>query len=102
MQRLAVHELRAYRERISVDTQLADMAALSRWTAEIRFSAIQAPMALITGEQDILLENHRRMHRVAPHASMIILPKVGHLMLLEDPTAITKAIANWIASFPPA
>ncbi|MBI3743186.1 MAG: alpha/beta fold hydrolase [Chloroflexi bacterium] len=92
--------LRDYRARIPLESQLADMAAMSQWSNEARFAETGCPIALITGDRDMLLDAHKRMHGLAPHATMVVLPRLGHLMVLEQPGAIADAIARWLATLP--
>jgi pimeloyl-ACP methyl ester carboxylesterase len=68
--------------------------------ADRQNALIHAPPAtlILCGAEDRLCppERHDMMHRLAPHATRIDVPDAGHLPTLEQPTATTAALVEWI------
>jgi 3-oxoadipate enol-lactonase len=56
--------------------------------------AIACPALVITGDEDAIIPvgDAEAMHRGIPNASLVVLPRIGHLSNLEDPGAWSRAV----------
>ncbi|MET9171518.1 alpha/beta fold hydrolase [Streptomyces sp. SCPE 10] len=62
---------------------------------------IDVPVAVLVGEHDVVeppqvLREHLLPH--IPHASLTTVPGTGHLLPVEAPTAVAKAVADFLVS----
>ena len=65
-----------------------------------RYPNIRVPVAIITGDSDLIVpakENAHRLHEALPHSELIILEKTGHQILFTRPGAVIEAV-NRVAS----
>lgn len=60
------------------------------------------PMLFIAAEDDkvIAAEQVRRMADAVPQARLSVVPRAGHLVPIEQPSAISRLLADWISSEP--
>lgn len=74
-------------------------AIMGRPDASRGLADMPAPTLVLCGEQDQITppEQHREMARLAPRATLRILPRCGHMSTLEQPEAVTAALASWLA-----
>lgn len=58
----------------------------------------KGPTLILCGEEDKLCPVHRHtlLHDLMPHATLIIMPHVGHLPTLENPDKTTAALQGWL------
>jgi len=60
-----------------------------------RYPNIRVPVAIITGDSDLIVpakENAHRLHEALPHSELIILEKTGHQIPFTRPEAVIEAI----------
>ncbi|MCX5493456.1 alpha/beta hydrolase [Kaistia dalseonensis] len=83
------------------DRTVHDVMAM--WYSEPDFQPdelgrITTPTVIADGEHDqaILPEHTRNLARLIPGAKLVILPKVGHAGLLEDPAAFNKVMMDFL------
>jgi pimeloyl-ACP methyl ester carboxylesterase len=60
-----------------------------------RYSELDLPMAILTGDSDLIvapLENAHRLHQALPASNLIELPRTGHQIPFTHPEAVIKAI----------
>ncbi len=60
-----------------------------------RYPNIRVPVAIITGDSDLIVpakENAHRLHETLPHSELIILEKTGHQIPFTRPEAVVEAI----------
>src|SRR5205807_4577094 len=60
-----------------------------------RYPNIRVPVAIITGDSDLIVpakENAHRLHEALPHSELIILEKTGHQIPFTRPVAVVEAI----------
>lgn len=75
-------------------------AQLARPDATPTLPTITVPTLLLTGTGDTLCTPaiHHEMARLIPGATLIILPRCGHLSTLEQPAAVNAALRAWLAA----
>jgi pimeloyl-ACP methyl ester carboxylesterase len=60
-----------------------------------RYSEIHVPVAIVTGDSDLIVpaaENAHRLHQALPKSHLNILPKTGHQIPVTRPQAVVDAI----------
>ena len=61
----------------------------------LRYPNIRVPVAILTGDSDLIVpakENAHRLHETLPHSELIILEKTGHQIPFTRPEAVVEAI----------
>lgn len=73
-------------------------ALLHRRDALDGLSALEAPVLLVCGANDLLCppDYHETMSRVIPHNSLHVIPEAGHFMTLEAPRQTTRILCDWL------
>jgi pimeloyl-ACP methyl ester carboxylesterase len=58
------------------------------------------PMLFVAAEDDKVIpaEQVRRMADAVPQARLSVVPRAGHLVPIEQPEAVARLLADWIAS----
>lgn len=79
------------------DAQIA--ALLGRSEQASLLPRIACPTLVITGELDAWSPpaRHREIAAALPNSTVVIVPGAGHMLPLEAPEAVNKAIADWLA-----
>lgn len=74
-------------------------ALLRRPDAEPVLRQLSAPLLLLCGEQDRWSppERHRAMQALRPDATLVLVDDCGHMSPVEQPAAVTAALAAWLA-----
>lgn len=88
-------------ERRSVEVFDAQIRALlDRPDAAPLLPRIACPTLLLTGEQDAWSPPaaHRAMHEAVPGSRLVVVPDCGHMSTMEQPAAVTAALAAWLAA----
>jgi pimeloyl-ACP methyl ester carboxylesterase len=60
-----------------------------------RYSDIRVPVAIVTGDSDLIVpakENAHRLYEALPHAELVVLEKTGHQIPFTRPDAVVDAI----------
>ena len=67
------------------------------------FAALDLPVALIWGAEDTTtpLDQGQNLARLIPGASLIVLPDVGHIPMIEDPAAFDAALLEALGAVAP-
>lgn len=76
----------------SVDDALLN-SSLPKFTP--RYSEIRVPVAIVTGDSDLIVpanENAHRLYEALLHAELIVLEKTGHQIPFTRPDAVVEAI----------
>lgn len=94
--------------------QVGATPALARWlpnglvppvglasTQPAAFSALDLPVTIIWGAQDTTtpLAEGENLHALIPGSTLTILPDVGHIPMIEDPSAFDAALLAALAGF---
>jgi pimeloyl-ACP methyl ester carboxylesterase len=79
------------------DTQIG--ALLGRREVESLLPRIACPTLVITGQLDAWSPpaQHRAIAAAIPDSTLVIVEGAGHMLPLEAPEAVNKAIADWLA-----
>ncbi len=88
-------------ERRSPDIFAAQIhALLNRPDATPLLAGIGVPTLVLTGEQDAWSppEAHRRIAGLIPGAQLVLVPGSGHMTTMEEPAAVSAALADWLAA----
>jgi pimeloyl-ACP methyl ester carboxylesterase len=66
------------------------------------FRRLQVPVSLLWGELDDVtpLAQARALQRLLPHATLTVLPGVGHIPQIEDPPAFDRALVEALRAAP--
>jgi 3-oxoadipate enol-lactonase len=69
-----------------------------------RLGELRAPALVLTGAQDLLIPPARseEMAAVLPDARLVKVPGAGHLPMLEQPEAVSRALSDWLGRVYPA
>jgi len=75
-------------------------AIMSRPDSRPGLAAIGCPTLVLAGEADEVTvpEHAREMAAGIPGAHLVVLPGCGHLSTLEQPTAVTHALVDWLTA----
>jgi pimeloyl-ACP methyl ester carboxylesterase len=75
-------------------------AILSRPDSRPRLSAISCPTLVLVGEADEATppELAHEMAAGVRGSRLVVIPNSGHLSSLEQPTAVTKALVEWLGT----
>jgi len=69
----------------------------SLWHIEDRLRRLSVPTLLVTGDEDVpCLEPNLFLKRTLPDAALCVLPRVGHLLNLEEPALFNDIVLNFL------
>ncbi len=70
----------------------------SLYTFRDRLAAVAAPVLLIVGDEDEgCLDVNLFLKRTMPTSGLVVMPKAGHLVNLEDPDAFNRHVESFLA-----
>lgn len=101
------HSVRVRHARLVRDMARATPARTARsafeWAAHrpsglALLAAFNEPVLIVSGANDRLCPRRlqQRMAQAQPQAQWIELPRCGHLVPLEEPAALTRALSHWL------
>ena len=71
----------------------------SLWELTEEMKRIEAPVLVVTGDEDEqCLEPGLLMKRTIPTAGLVVLPRAGHTLNLEDPDAFNRVVLEFISA----
>jgi pimeloyl-ACP methyl ester carboxylesterase len=71
----------------------------SVYELEAEMRQLRVPMLIVTGDEDEpCLEPALFMKRVIPTAGLVVLPKSGHTINLEEPEAFNQVLSNFLTA----
>jgi pimeloyl-ACP methyl ester carboxylesterase len=75
-------------------------AILDRVDSRPSLAAIACPTLVLTGRQDVLtpVALHEEMAAAIPAATLVVLPRCGHLSPLEQPAMVSAQLGAWLAA----
>ncbi|HWK84465.1 MAG TPA: alpha/beta fold hydrolase, partial [Caldimonas sp.] len=75
-------------------------AMLARPDSHADLATLRIPTLVLCGEQDLvtLPADHEAMAGRIPGAQWATIPDCGHLSTLEQPEAVNRVLAEWLAS----
>jgi len=73
-------------------------AIMTRIDSRPGLAAIACPPLVLCGREDVLTPPlaHASMARAIPGSTLVQVPDAGHLSTLEQPEAVTQALAEWL------
>lgn len=73
-------------------------ALLGRTDATPILAALQAPTLLLCGAQDVWSPpaRHAAIHRIVPRGELQIIEAAGHMLPMEQPALMARAIQDWM------
>jgi pimeloyl-ACP methyl ester carboxylesterase len=96
-----VAQVRAMIERQTAAAVAAAQRGMARREdVRSRLSEINCPALAIVGAEDAISppEEMRKIVAAMPHASLVEIPAAGHMTTMENPSAVTQAIADFARS----
>jgi pimeloyl-ACP methyl ester carboxylesterase len=96
----AMREMCLSKNQAMFDAQIK--ALLGRPPFADLLAALTCPTLVMTGELDTWAppSQHRTIADNVPGAQLVIVPGAGHMLTLEAPEAVNKAISDWLAHEP--
>lgn len=75
-------------------------ALLSRPDRTALLGQIRVPTLVLCGRDDAwsTLARHQRMAQLIPGSQLVAVPECGHMATMEQPAAVTRALAGWLAA----
>jgi pimeloyl-ACP methyl ester carboxylesterase len=72
-------------------------AIIARPDSRALLPAIEVPTLIVVGEADEITppDAAREMHEAIAGSTLAVVPRAGHLALLEQPTLVNAALADW-------
>jgi pimeloyl-ACP methyl ester carboxylesterase len=79
-----------------------DLAACNAFDCMERVGEIRLPTLIIVGEDDRMtpVKYSRYLHERIAGSSLHVIPAAGHYLMREQPEALSRIIAGWIADAP--
>ncbi|HEY6286809.1 MAG TPA: alpha/beta fold hydrolase, partial [Ktedonobacteraceae bacterium] len=73
-------------------------SVLTPWRGDERVQLLQVPTLVVLGHRDtvFLREHYEDVQRNIPHAQQVVIPVSAHLVQLERPDAVNRAIRRFI------
>lgn len=92
-----VTRIRAMTERLGIETFVRQNDIERIDGAEV-LRSLCCPTLILCGENDRLTPpaDHREMASLVPHAKLVMIENSGHMTPLENPRAVTRALADWL------
>jgi pimeloyl-ACP methyl ester carboxylesterase len=77
-------------------------AVIARPDARRHLPSLRCPVLVMCGEDDQLTppELSREIAQLAPGAELLLLPRCGHMLTMEQPQAVNGALRRWFARLP--
>lgn len=74
-------------------------AIVGRRDQRVLLPLLRMPTLVLCGAEDRLTppETHKKIADALPHATLKVIENCGHLSTLEQPEAVTSALATWLA-----
>lgn len=84
-------------------TEAALEAVVSRRSVEAELGRITTPTLVLEGAEDaaVIPARARRTAEAIPGARYVEIPRAGHTSTVEEPAAVTAALASFFESLPP-
>jgi pimeloyl-ACP methyl ester carboxylesterase len=94
-----VERITAMANRVGWDAFLRQQTAiLHRPDSRPSLAAIVCPTLVLVGRQDLLtpVDVHQKIAAAIPNATLVVLPRCGHLSPLERPAMVNAQLAAWL------
>ena len=79
-------------------------AVIARPDARLHLPKVRCPVLVMCGEADQLTppECSREIARLCPRSRLVLVPRCGHMLTMEQPEAVNAALEEWLTSVVPA
>ncbi len=76
------------------------IAVMARIDSRPHLPAIKVPTLVLSGDEDRLISNEysKEMADLIPNATLVIVPRAGHMAPIEQPEAVTAALDTWLTA----
>ena len=76
---------------------LAGLGAACRdWDAGDQLGSVSAPTLVVVGEEDFMREPAEALAAAIAGADLVVVPKAGHMLPIEQPDALAEAVAGFL------
>lgn len=77
--------------------------AIARWSSHDRLPSLRCPTLVLCGEDDGMVppENGRQIAALIPGARLALIPRCGHLPMLEKPNEVARLVLDFVAAAQP-
>ncbi|HZY19920.1 MAG TPA: alpha/beta hydrolase [Ramlibacter sp.] len=77
-------------------------AIVERPDARPHLARLRCPTLVVCGEDDQLTpaERSREIASLVPHARLVLLPRCGHMLTMEQPQTVNTLLREWLESLP--
>jgi len=74
-------------------------AVIARPDARVHLARLQCPVLVMCGDSDQLTppECSREIASLVPAAELVIVPRCGHMLTMEQPQIVSQALQRWLA-----
>lgn len=81
---------------------LKDFRACDRFDVKARLQEIRLPALVLCGEEDKLtpVTYATFLHERIPGSRLVLVPRAGHMVMVENPGAVNAAIRDFLSSLP--
>lgn len=78
-------------------------AVMARPDARAHLGAVKCPVLVMCGEADLLTppERSREIASLVPHATLVLVPRCGHMLTMERPDLVNATLQGWLARLVP-
>lgn len=75
-----------------------NLAVMARPDAREHLPHLRCPTLVLCGEDDVLTppECSREIAQLVPGARLVLLPRCGHMLTMEQPEAVNRALLRWL------
>lgn len=79
-------------------------AVIARPDARSHLPRLECPVLVMCGEDDRLTppEKSRQIAALCPQARLVMVPRCGHMLTMEQPDFVNATLQEWLATLPPA
>lgn len=82
---------------VALEAMVPTLRAVGGIDVLASLARIQAPIWFVNGSRDHFRLEERLMLRAAPHATLHVIPRAGHLVALDQPQAFADLVADLMA-----
>jgi len=77
-------------------------AIMARPDARRHLAAVLCPTLVLCGDADQLtpLEYSQEIADLVPHAQLVVVPRCGHMLTMEQPQEVTARLLQWLGNLP--
>lgn len=80
-----------------------NQAVIARPDARSHLPNLECPLLVMCGEADLLTppERSREIVSLVPHARLVLVPRCGHMLTMEQPDVVNATLVEWLDSILP-